>query len=150
MRLCLPGCTLALLLLSFVACSDPPSRFGTRPVTMPNGATVYAESAIEQVELLRGLMFRDSLVADGGLLFIHNRMGKYPAFMYQVKFPIDIIWMDRQKTVVEIAAKVPPCTASKASECPTYGGNRDAQFLLEIPAGKAAEYRVSVGSQIDF
>jgi uncharacterized membrane protein (UPF0127 family) len=117
---------------------------------MPNGDTVRAESAIEQVELLRGLMFRDSIDSEGGMLFIHNRLGRYGYFMYQVKFPIDIIWMDSKKNVVEIVANAPPCTAAKASECPTYGGNQDAQFILEIPAGKAAHYKVSLGSKIDF
>ncbi len=152
-----PGCTKALLagllLLTSMflnSCSGEKSRFGTRPVTMPNGDTVYAESAIEYAELLRGLMFRDSIPSDGGMLFIHNKMGRYGYFMYQVRFPIDIIWMDSKKNVVEVVANVPPCKEEKASACPTYGGNRDAQFILEVPAGKAAAYKVSVGSKIDF
>lgn len=157
MRSVLPGGAKAflagLLLLtsmSFLSCSGEKSRFGTRPVTMPNGATVFAESAIEYAELLRGLMFRDSIPSDGGMLFIHNKMGKYAYFMYQVRFPIDIIWMDSKKNVVEVAANVPPCKEEKASACPTFGGNQEAQFILEVPAGKAAEYKVSVGSKIDF
>jgi uncharacterized membrane protein (UPF0127 family) len=117
---------------------------------MPNGDTVLAESAIEYAELLRGLMFRDSIPEDGGMLFIHNKMGRYSYFMYQVRFPIDIIWIDSKKNVVDVIANVPPCPATKASECPTYGGSKEAQFILEIPAGKAAEYKVTVGSKIDF
>lgn len=84
------------------------------------------------------------------MLFIHNKMGRYAYFMYQVRFPIDIIWMDARKNVVEVVANVPPCKEEKASACPTYGGKQDAQFILEVPAGKAAEYRVTVGSKIDF
>ncbi len=149
MRLFLPGCMIAGLSL-FLSCASEKNRFGTRPVTMPNGDTVYAESAIEQMELLKGLMFRDSIPEDGGMLFIHNRMGRYARFTYQVKFPLDIVWLDNKKNIVEVVANVPPCPSTKASECPTYGGKQDAQFVLEIPAGKAAAYRVAVGSKIDF
>ncbi len=149
MRLALLGCTLAVSFFS-MACSSNDNHYGTRPVTLPNGEVIHAESAIEYAELLRGLMFRDSLPQDRGMLFIHNKMGRYSYFMYQVSFPIDIIWMDAKKRVVEIAANVPPCKATKASECPTYGGNHDAQFILEIAAGRAAASQVSTGSLIDF
>jgi uncharacterized protein len=125
-------------------------RFMSRAVTMPNGEKVYAEMAIEYAEMLRGLMFRDSLGADRGMLFLHNKMGRYSYWMYQVKIPLDIIWMDSKKNVVEIQANVPPCTATKSSDCPQHGGNQDAQFVLELNAGMAAKYGVTVGSKLDF
>ena len=44
--------------------------------------------------------------------------------MYQVKIPLDMVWMDKNRRVVEMAENVPPCKTAKASECPTYGGER--------------------------
>ncbi len=122
----------------------------SRAVTMPNGTKVYAEMAIEYAEMVRGLMFRDSLAPDRGMLFLHNQMGKYPYWMYQVRIPLDIIWMNSDKQVVEVLANVPPCPSAKSSECPTHGGTRDAQFVLELAAGMAAKYGVAVGTKIDF
>ena len=122
----------------------------SRAVTMPNGTKVYAEMAIEYAEMVRGLMFRDSLAPDRGMLFLHNKMGKYPYWMYQVRIPLDIIWMNNDKQVVEVLANVPPCPSAKSSECPTHGGTRDAQFVLELAAGMAAKYGVVVGTKVDF
>jgi hypothetical protein len=51
---------------------------------------------------------------------------------------------------VEIEANVPVCQAQKASQCPLHGGKQDSQFLLQLGAGQAAQYKVSVGSKIDF
>ena len=122
----------------------------SRAVTMPNGKTVYAEMAIEYAEMVRGLMFRDSIAADRGMLFLHNKMGKYPYWMYQVRIPLDIIWMNHDKRVVEVLANVPPCPSAKSSECPTHGGTQEAQFVLELGSGMAAKYGVAVGTTIEF
>jgi uncharacterized protein len=125
-------------------------RFRLRPVTMPNGKTVYVEMAIDTAEMMRGMMFRDSLAADRGMFFVHNKMGRYSYWMYQVRIPLDMIWIDQQKNVVEVLANVPPCPSTKSSECPTHGGTKDAQYVLELAAGMAAKYGVTVGSKIDF
>lgn len=117
---------------------------------MPNGKTVYAESAIEYQEMLRGLMFREKLPEDEGMLFFHNKPGRYGYWMFQVKIPLDIIWMDSKKNVVEVAANATPCPSTKASECPAFGGKAESQFVLEIPAGMAARYGVNVGSKLEF
>lgn len=135
-----------------VSCSNDKEadRFMKRAVTMPNGSTIYAETAIEYQEMLRGLMFRESLANDHGMLFFHNKVGRYSYWMFQVKIPLDIIWMDHSKTVVEVLANVPPCPSAKSNECPQHGGTKDAQFVLELAGGMAAKYGVTVGSKIDF
>jgi len=122
----------------------------TRAVTMPNDSKIYAEMAIEYSEMLRGLMFRDFLANDRGMLFLHNKLGRYSYWMFQVKIPLDIIWMDNSKTVVEVLANVPPCPSTISSECPQHGGTKDAQFVLELANGMAAKYGVTVGSKLDF
>jgi uncharacterized membrane protein (UPF0127 family) len=84
------------------------------------------------------------------MLFFHNKPGRYPYWMFQVRIPLDIIWLDRSKTVVEVLENVPPCPSTKASECPSHGGAHDAQFVLELAAGQARRYGVQVGSKLDF
>ncbi len=142
-------CTIAVL-LSSCSNSEEAERFRLRAVTMPNGDTIYAEMAVEYVELVRGLMFRDALAKDRGMIFLHNKVGRYSYWMYQVRIPLDIIWLDSKKQVVEVVANAPPCASEKASECRAYGGNQDAQFVLEVAAGGAARLGVVVGSKVDF
>ncbi|MFB3829850.1 MAG: DUF192 domain-containing protein [Bryobacteraceae bacterium] len=120
-----------------------------REVTLPNGKKVRAEVAIRTFEMQRGLMYRDSLAADRGMLFIHEKPGIYTYWMYQVRIPLDIIWMDSNRRVVEIAARAEPCK-TRASECPTYGGHSRAQFVLELAGGQAAANAIQVGSTIRF
>ena len=65
--------------------------------------------------------------------------------MYQVKIPLDMVWMDKNRRVVEMAENVPPCKTAKASECPTYGGERLSMFVLELPAGYARKHGIREG-----
>jgi uncharacterized protein len=141
-------------LLCLAACSrsaDPVRDFTARPVTLPNGKTITAEVMVDTVDITRGMMFRDSLPPDRGMLFIHNSPGKYSYWMYQVRIPLDIIWMDRNRRVVEIAANTPPCEKpASARECPHYGGNETAMYVLELGGGEAAKNGVQVGSVLTF
>ena len=84
------------------------------------------------------------------MLFFHPQPGKYKYWMYQVKIPLDIIWMDAGHKVVEISANTPPCPSKTAHECPMFGGNEDAKYVLELAGGGAARNGVRVGSVIDF
>jgi uncharacterized membrane protein (UPF0127 family) len=122
----------------------------TRQVRLPDGTVFKCEAAIRPFELARGLMFRDSLPPDRGMLFINPKPGKYPFFLYQVKIPLDIIWMDPNRLITEIIANAPPCTLSSASKCPQYGGSRPSQFILELNAGMAAKHELTLGDRIDF
>ncbi|HOL72477.1 MAG TPA: DUF192 domain-containing protein [Bryobacteraceae bacterium] len=125
-------------------------EYQTTIVTFPNGKSVRAEMMLRDVDLMRGMMFRDSLPPDRGMLFFHARPGKYQYWMYQVRIPLDIVWMDRTRRIVEISANTPPCTSSKASECPLYGGNFEAQYVLELAGGMAAKYGLRVGDTLRF
>ena len=74
------------------------------------------------------------------MLFIHRQASPYQYWMYQVKIPLDMIFMDAKHRVLGIAANVPPCR-TKASECPQYGGYPGTQFVLELGGGEAAQVR---------
>src|ERR1700722_9381047 len=63
-------------------------------VTFPNGVQINAEMMRREVELMRGLMFRESLPPNRGMLFIHPKEDVLHYWMYQTKIPLDLIWMD--------------------------------------------------------
>ena len=147
MRLFLLVCCAAVL----VSCGDGASYsdFNTRNVTLPNGQVIQAESASNVLQRARGLMFRTSLDPDRGMLFIHEKPGLYSYFMYQHEIPLDMIWIDTGHVIVDIVENAPPCH-TQASQCPHYGGNTVANFVLELAAGMVRKYELKVGQRIEF
>ena len=133
------------------ACSGPTTRpedIGTRLITMPGGQRVRVEVKIRPEDIMRGMMFREKLDPDRGMMFLHKPPGKYAYWMYQVKIPLDIIWMDEQGNIVEISPNTPPCPQASASLCPVYGGSQKAQVVLELAAGMAAKYGLATGMRV--
>ena len=102
------------------------------------------------LDVARGLMFRDSLPQDRGMLFIHSKEQRWQYWMYHVRFPLDVIWMDRNRRIVEIVRDTKPCTARKSADCPLYGGQADALYVLELNAGGAAKQGLRLGDVLSF
>jgi uncharacterized membrane protein (UPF0127 family) len=147
-----PCLLLAALTLALAGCGEEPATmddFTTRVVTLPNGKGIRAEVMMRPEDMMRGMMFRDSLAPDRGMLFIHGAPGRYPYWMYQVKIPLDILWLSGDRRIVEISADTPPCS-TRASECTHYGGNADALFVLELAGGMAAKHGLQVGDRLSF
>ena len=135
------------------ACGQKPSTFddlSSTEVVLPNGVKIRAEAMREQSDLLRGMMFRDSLPPDRGMLFFHLREVEQPYYMFNVKIPLDIIWMDHDHKIVEIARDVPPCPATSPQDCPRFGGKVPSFFALEVNAGFAAKNGLREGERLDF
>ncbi len=130
--------------------SDPVRDFSSRQITMPNGATILVEVMTDPVDITRGMMFRDSLAPDRGMLFIFGTPGQYSFWMYQVKIPLDIVWMDQNRRVTEISANTPPCPSKSARECTYSGGHETSIFILELGGGQAEKYGIRTGSVIEF
>jgi len=151
MRLPVPSlCVLALLL---AACGGKPATIAditSTEVTFPNGARIQADYVSQQIDVMRGMMFLDSLEQSRGKMFVHASEANFPYFMYQTKIPLDIIWISRRRRVVEISANTPPCPSKSASACPSYGGHQRALFVLEVNAGIAANNGLKVGDAVDF
>jgi len=144
-----------LLLWSLLAggCGGPdtvgPEVLGMRTVKLPGGQEIQAEVEINPIDMQKGMMFRDSLARGHGMLFIHDKPGLYPYWMYQVEIPLDMLWMDASRHIVEISAGTPPCK-TKASQCPNYGGHQQSQFVLELGGGEAQRLGLHLGDMLDF
>ncbi len=122
---------------------------GLTPVRLAGWHEIGAVVLTRAQDLMRGMMFRESLAPDRGMLFVHTAPGRYPYWMFQCRIPLDIIWLDSSKRIVEISAETPPCTG-ESSTCPTYGGNHDAQYVLELAGGMARKYGLQPGALISF
>lgn len=122
----------------------------TREVKLPDGAKFRAEVVTSKFDMSRGMMFRDSLPPDRGMLFIHGEPGLFSYWMYQVRIPLDLIWMDQNRLITEIVANAEPCKSESAAKCPQYGGKRRSLFVLELNAGMAAKHNLKPGDRLDF
>src|ERR1700722_13173378 len=145
---------LALLLVAAVleSCGTKSTTlddFATRPLTLPGGQVLHAETEISNFELLRGLMYRTSLAPDRGMLFVYPKQEHYQAWMYQTLIPLDMIWMDSNHQIVALDESVPPCQ-TQASQCPKYGGKMISAFALQIGAGMARKYGLRLGQTIQW
>ena len=129
--------------------ASPDGGLDIREVTLPDGASIHAELKITAADMEKGMMYRTSLPADQGMLFIHGTPGNYPYWMANCNFPLDIIWMNSKHDVVEISGKTPPCP-SGGSDCPNYGGHETAQYVLELGGGEAARHKIQQGSNLKF
>lgn len=119
-------------------------------VTLPNGTKIVCQTMRQEIDLARGLMFLDSLPPNRGMLFEYMKQQPHPHWMYQVKFPIDTIWMDSDHQIDEMVLNMPPCTGKPAHECPQYGGQRNSRFVLEVPAGFVRKQGLKIGDKLDF
>jgi uncharacterized membrane protein (UPF0127 family) len=138
---------LALLLTGCGSKTSPVEDLLTRQIILPGGQEIRAETAVDTRDVMRGLMFRESLPANRALLYVHAKPGHYGYWMYQTYFPLDMIWMDSNHRIVEIVENAPPCKTA-ASQCPHYGGREVASYGLELNAGLVRKYGIQVGQTI--
>ena len=137
----------------FAGCGSNPNvtdEIGLTQVTLPNGARINAETMRDDIELLKGMMYRESLAANRGMLFVHPDENIYHYWMYQTKIPLDIIWMDHDRRIVEMSLDTPPCKSTSAKDCTNYGGNYKSKYVLEVGAGVAAQNGLKVGDILNF
>jgi len=79
------------------------------------------------------------------MLFVFDRPGPYGIWMKDMRFPIDILWLDSSKQVVSIKRRAEP-----SSYPDIFTPEADAEYVLEISAGFAGEHDLKIGNQISF
>ncbi len=127
------------LVFSLAAAAAPPPP----ACVAPDGSRIVLELAVTDEEKAQGLMFRDALAADRGMLFVFPTDGIHPFWMKNTFIPLDMIWLSASGAVVEVRADVPPC---RLDPCPSYANDRPARAVLELAAGAAAKHRIAAGS----
>jgi uncharacterized protein len=139
---------LALGLVLALAASRAAAGPAVVPLTLPSGKVLQVEVMVKDEDRAMGLMFRPSLPADRGMLFIFEPPPDFHTiWMKNCKFPIDIVWLDEDKKVVHVAESVPPCTGDP---CPVYQPLRKASYVVELNAGQARREKATVGSAFSF
>jgi len=114
-----------------------------------NSACFDVEVVSEPGERQQGLMFREELEFDSGMLFVFDETGNYPFWMKNTLIPLDIIWISESGRIVFIYEDVQPCPVDEEN-CLNYNPNTDALYVLEINEGRTSELGISVGDKVKF
>lgn len=112
-------------------------------VYLPDGKPIYAEVAKTPEERARGLMFRENLRENDGMFFVFESDGYHAIWMKNMRFSIDVLWLDSNLKVVHIERDVPQC---REEPCPIYSPSSPARYVLEVNANIAKS--VKVGDKI--
>jgi hypothetical protein len=110
------------------------------------GERYVVEVADDDAERAQGLMFRDTMEQDRGMLFIHRRQERLAYWMKNTRIPLDILYFDEERKLVSQQRDVPPC--SLGDRCRTYPSEGPARYVLELNAGQAARLKLENGTQL--
>lgn len=116
-------------------------------VTFPDGATIVASVADTDAARARGLMFRDTLPDDEGMLFVFAESRRHAFWMRNVLVPLDMMWLDENRRIVWLVESAPPCVDEP---CPIYIPERPASSVIEVPGGFTKRHGIRVGDTVRF
>jgi uncharacterized membrane protein (UPF0127 family) len=110
----------------------------------PNGF-IKAELATSSEQLETGLSGRQSLDPGSGMLFVFPVVASRGFWMRNMSFPIDIIWIDKNKTVIGVTKDVDPASYPNIFFPP-----QPVKYVLELNAGYAEENGIASGTPLTF
>jgi uncharacterized membrane protein (UPF0127 family) len=105
------------------------------------GETLTVEVAATPAARSQGLMFRETLPEDHGMLFIWPREQRIAMWMKNTAIPLSVAFIDREFRILNIADMEPFSTRIHASSAP-------ALFALEVQRGWFARNGISAGDTL--
>ena len=117
-----------------------------RVLILPNGKRLNLEVRDDEIGRVQGLSGRSSLSESSAMLFVFDiESDRYCFWMKDMKFDIDILWLDSKKRIVD--AKYAASPSSYPEEfCPKSA----ARYVLELAAGQALKNGLIIGAQTKF
>ncbi len=130
----------AIVLLFLLISYRPETKFTS--VCFSN-VCITAEIADTPAKHSQGLMFREELEENEGMLFVFGSEGIYPFWMKNTHIPLDIIWIDRNSTIVHVEHAVP-----YTGNYLLYSSNMPAKYVIEIKAGFVENNKINLGDKV--
>jgi uncharacterized membrane protein (UPF0127 family) len=132
---------LIIFLLFVTSCTTPKNS-----VCFENNC-FEVELAVTEEERAVGLMHREYLDQDKGMLFIFEEPGEYGFWMKNTLIPLDIVWIDENKEVIFIGKDIRSC---KQEPCPSINPRKPTKFVLELNADTADKIGLEKGDKLEF
>ena len=139
--------TLVGVLLMLLWQSPSRAQSGAQPI-LPQmelrigGKKISAEIADDEHERVTGLMFRNSLASDSGMLFVMDRPGPVGFWMKNTEVPLTIAYIDQLGTIMEIHDLHP------RDETPVPSRFRNIAFALEMTQGWFSKNNIWPGERV--
>jgi uncharacterized protein len=131
--------TLCFALTPLAACSQDNRLI----VHSANGDHAFAVEVVDTNESRqKGLMFRQSLDADAGMLFDFKSSERVSFWMMNTFIPLDMLFIRADGTIANIHVNARP---HDPTGIPSEG---PVQFVLEIPGGRSVELGIKAGDTV--
>lgn len=108
------------------------------------GKTILVEVADTNEKRVRGLSGHYALADGEGMLFVFERSDKYSFWMKEMLFPIDIIWIGEDFTIVDITENAEPSSYPNL-----FTPRNDVQYVLEVRDGFANQKELKIGDMVE-
>lgn len=112
-------------------------RFGSKNLSL--------DYAVTPAERERGLSGRGQLADNEGMLFQFEQPSLHCFWMKDMKFPIDIVWLNSDMMVIDLRENVSP-DSYPAQFCPA----QNASYVIEVRAGLTKMAQVDLGDRLQF
>lgn len=110
-------------------------------------ARVQTELALTDEDRSRGLMHREHLEPDAGMLFYYPNSQYRSFWMFNTLIPLDIAYLTDAGEILQIIT-MQPCLSDHPGRCRGYESDARARAALELNAGRFAELGVSAGDYV--
>lgn len=117
------------------------------PKGNPEARCIIADIADKPDTQAKGLTIKESLKEDEGMLFVFPKADKLSFWMKDMKFPIDIIWVNESYAIVDISRNLPPCMKSN---CPIYEPKNNSMYVIEVQANFTERYNITNKTPVFF
>jgi uncharacterized membrane protein (UPF0127 family) len=131
------------LLLTILVCGSCTAQ---DPYVVLKGQRFTVELAETSDKQALGMMFRDHLEDDHGMLFLFPVESRRSFWMKNTRIPLDIFYFDASRQLLNVAENARPC---RSRSCPRYLSEGPAKYVLELNGGKAAELGVLPGDVLE-
>ncbi len=114
--------------------------------TIQIGETRYTVEVVDSDDKRAlGLSGRESLLPEHGMLFLFDVKDTYAFWMKDMKFPIDIVWID-ENIIADIYENVPVPLANV--NLPRYQAHKPVNKVLEVNAGEVKNHGFKIGDVV--
>lgn len=110
-----------------------------------NSKIIIAQVADTESLRIQGLSGRNKLGKNKGMLFVFDNKDYYKFWMKDMKFPLDIIFINDDR-IVDIKENL---AVPSGNQIPSYRTKEKANYVLEVNAGFCKDNHIRVGDKVD-
>ncbi|MDI3544181.1 MAG: uncharacterized protein PWQ28_462 [Candidatus Woesearchaeota archaeon] len=114
-------------------------------IKIAHNGTIIADNVKElkgNLEKARGLLFRKRIAKNEAFLFIFDKEDYWDFHMFFMFYPIDILWLDKNKVIVDSVKNFKPWRFHRPK--------RKSKFVIELPSGTIERFNINKGDKLEF